>query len=55
MELDTRTKAAIQVLTNQRNNAMDNVANLAAEIAGLQEELAAANKKIAELTPKEPA
>ena len=41
MELDTRTKAYIQMLTNQRNQSQDAIAQLAAEIAGLQEELAA--------------
>ena len=42
MELDTRTKAYIQMLTNQRNQSQDAIAQLAAEIAGLQEELAVA-------------
>ena len=37
--MDTRTQAIMQMLINQRNNALDTVATLAGEIAALQEEL----------------
>ena len=50
MELDTRTKAAIQMLTNQRNQALDNTANLVGEVAALQEELEALRAQLAAKT-----
>lgn len=53
MELDTKTKAAIHVLTAQRNQALDAVANMAGELAAMQEQLAEANKKLADQQKKE--
>jgi len=37
--MDTRTQAVFQTIVNQRNQAMDTVANLVGEIEALKEEI----------------
>ena len=53
MELDTRTKAVIEALAQQRNASADMICNLNGELADMREKLAAAEKKIAELEKNE--
>ena len=48
-EVNTR----LEIMAQQRNQAMDNVVVVGAQMSLLKAELDAANEKIKELTPKE--
>lgn len=47
--MDTKTNAFINVIATQRNQALDAVAAVMADLATVREELAAAKARIAEL------
>ena len=47
--MDTKTNAFINALAQQRNQALDAVAAVMADLAAVREELAAAKARIAEL------
>lgn len=50
--MDTKTAALINTLAQQRNQALDAVAVVTAELASVREELASAQAKVAELEKK---
>ncbi len=47
--MDTKTNAFINALAQQRNQALDAVAGVMADLAAVREELSAAKARIAEL------
>lgn len=50
--MDTKTAALINTLAQQRNQALDAVAVVTAELAAIREELVVAHARVAELEKK---
>lgn len=50
--MDTKTNAFINALAQQRNQALDTVASVMAELSAVREELSAAKETIAKLKPE---